>query len=153
MKTVIKLSTPSKDNLISVLDHLFKSGKSDFIVFSTFFSDIENEISDMVFKNDGKIVFLKSYKKGTTDSLLSIRGSLTERFLVVYSDKICKFNIREVEKSHHNSTLLSTLLCCEDKTVGAFFETEIFDYMTDKNHFEREVIPRIFEDDEVQIYK
>ena len=149
MKTVIKLKNPSSESLLSILEHLLKNGQSDFFVFSTFFYGVQDEISNKVLSSGGKIVFLKSYQESTRSSLMNIRGSLTERFLIVYSEEICKFDIKNAEKQHKSSTLLSTLLSNEIKTVGAIFETEIFDYMAEEKHFEREIIPRVFEDGEV----
>lgn len=151
MKAIIKLKNPSKERITSVLTHLLKYGYTDFIVFSSFYKDIENEISEKIWQDGAKIVFLKSYGQGTEDCLLNIKGSLTDRFLLVYNDEICQFDLKKSLNSHHNSTMTATILFYENKTAGVFFETEIFDYMTLGKHFEREVIPRIFEDDEVQI--
>ena len=99
-----------------------------------------------------KIVFLKSYGQGTQDCLMNIKGSLTDRFFLAYGDEICNFDLKELANQHKNSTETVTLLYFENKTVGAFFETEIFDYMEGNNHFEREVIPRVFEDGEVRVF-
>ena len=151
MKVIVKLNNNSKENLEKTVNHLFCCGYLDLIVFTSD-SLLSSEIFEKSFGLGAKIVTLKSIEEGTFDILLNVKGSLTEGFLVVYSTEITKFNLKEVEKSHRNSTLLSTLLVSQNKTVAAFFETEIFDYMEEKKHFEREVIPRVFEDGEVQIY-
>lgn len=152
MKAIIKLKNPSKERLLKAINHLLKYGYSDFIVFSTFFRDIENEIREEMWQKDAKIVFLKSYNQSTEDCLLNIKGSLTDRFLLVYNDEICQFDLKNALNSHHNSTMTATILYAENKTTAVFFETEIFDYIPLAGNFEREVIPRIFEDHEVQIY-
>ena len=152
MKVIIKLRNPSKERIINVIEHHIKYGYTDFIVFSTFFTDIENEISERVWKEGGKIVFLKSYGQSTADSLLNIRGSLTDRFLLVYNDEICCFDLKNASNSHHNSTMTATIIYAKNRTTAVFFEPEIFDYLTREKSLEREVIPRIFEDHEVQIF-
>lgn len=153
MKAVIKLENPSSERLTKVLNRLLGFGYNDFVVLSTFYKDIENDISEKL-RNDGaKTVFLKSLEREDTyTSLLNIRGSLTDGFLIVYNDEISDFDLKSAYNFHKGSTKLATLLSTEKRTVGAFFESEIFDYMTSKKHFEREVIARIFEDDEAQIY-
>ncbi len=152
MKSIIKLKNPSKERLLAVLEHLLKHGYNDFIVFSTFFKDVENDICEIVWQSNAKIVFLKSYNQGTEDCLQNIKGSLTDSFFVVYNDEISEFDLKNAYNFHRAGTKLATLLSTEKRMVGAFFESEIFDYMTTKNHFEKEIIARIFEDDEVQIY-
>ena len=151
MKVVVKLNNNSKENLEKTITHLFDCGYLDLIVFT---SDnlLNSRILEKSFELGANIVTLKSIEEGTFDILINVKGSLIEGFLMVYSQEITKFNLKEVEKSHRNSTLLSTLLLSQNKTVAAFFETEIFDYMKKPRHFEREVIPRIFEDGEVQFY-
>ena len=151
MKVVVKLNNNSKENLEKTITHLFDCGYLDLIVFT---SDnlLNSRILEKSFELGANIVTLKSIEEGTFDILINVKGSLIEGFLMVYSHEITKFNLKDVEKSHRNSTLLSTLLLCQNKTVAAFFEPEIFDYMTKPRHFEKEVIPRIFEDGEVQLY-
>ncbi len=153
MKTIIKLKNLSSERLYKVLNHLLKFGYDDFIVMSTFYKDIENDIVEKIWHENAKIVFLAPIEsEGTYASLLNIRGSLLEGFLIIYNDEIDEFDLKIAYDFHRNSTLLATLLSTEKRMVGAFFESEIFDYMTEKKNFEREVIARIFEDHEAQIF-
>ncbi|MBQ8546502.1 MAG: hypothetical protein IJ437_06150 [Clostridia bacterium] len=153
MKTVIKLKNPSSERLNKVLNHLLKFGYDDFVVLSTFNKEIENNIAEKMWNDGAKIVFLAPIEtEDTYTSLLNIRGSLLDGFFLIYGEEIDTFDLKKAYDCHKNSTMLTTLLSTETKMIGAFFESEIFDYMSKKMNFEREVIARVFEDHEAQIY-
>ena len=152
MKVVVKYNGERIDELNEILLYLKGEGYDDFIIFSSFdasFSSLESEI----FKYEVRAAYVKTPNIiSTYDALKSIKGSLGESFLIVYSSEIEKFDLSDAHLYHKTTTELATLLSTEKITAGIFLEAEVFDYMIEPKHFEREVIKRIFEDGDASVY-
>ena len=153
MKVVVKYNGKSYDELNEILLFLKCEGYYDFIVFSEIDISGSCVLDSDIFKNEARVAFINTKTSVSTyDALNSIKGSLGEGFLIVYSLEIEKFDINDVYNYHKSSTNLATLLSTEKQMVGIFFEPEVFDYMTEPRHFEREILKSIFEDHEATIY-
>lgn len=153
MKVVVKYNGKSHDELNEMLLYLKGEGYNDFIIFSTIDISKSCILESDIFKYEANIAYITTNNPiSTYDALSSVRGSLGTRFLVVYSDEIEKFDLYKARKYHKSTTNLATLLSTEEKTAGIFFENEIFDYMIEPRHLEREILKRIFEDGEASIY-
>ena len=152
MKVVVKYNGESSEELNDILLYLKSEGYDDFIIFSSFdasYSALESEI----FKYEVNTAYVKAQNViSTYDALSSIKGSLGELFLIVYSSEIQKFDLSDALEYHKSTTELATLLSTEKLTAGIFLESEVFDYMIEPKHFEREILKRIFEDGDASVY-
>ena len=154
MKVVVKYNGTSYEELNEILMYLKGEGYDDFIVFSLIDISKSCVLDSDIFKYETKIAYISTLKPlSTYDALNSVKGSLSNGFLVVYSKEIEDFDLHYAYKYHKSTTELATLLSTEKITAGIFFENEVFDYMKEPKHFEREILKRIFEDHEASIYK
>ena len=143
MKIIILECTGSKE----IINHFAKYGFSDVILFKNRNDRKETE-------REANITELNGFScEGTRDKLLKIKGSLEERFFVVYSNDITIFDINNIIKSHKGSQKIATLIEYKKALCAAFFEREVVDYMNCGKSLERDVLKRIGEEQELAIYK
>ncbi len=151
MKAVIKAD--NRKEIIKIIDFLLDEGYDDFIIFASVDNKEKHILENQLFVCDIKAVVISAIESHSTyDLLRTVKGSLSDTFLLAYSYEISSFDLEDALCYHKSSTKISTLLSTDKKTVGIILETEVFDYMIEPNHFEKSVIRRIFEDDEASIY-
>ena len=153
MKVVVKYNGKSCDELNKILLYLKCEGYYDFIVFSEVDISKNSVFDSEIFQNEVSVVYINvKAPLSTYEALNSIKGSLNDGFFIVYSQEIEKFDLIDALSYHKYSTNLATLLSTKEQTVGIFFEPEVFDYMQNARHFEKEILKSIFEDHEATIY-
>ena len=142
MKVVIL----SCENTDKIIEHFIAYGHNCFIVFSS----VDREYYLL---NGIDTVRVNGFsKESTRDKLMKIKGSLKERFFLVYSPTIIDFDLEKTEEFHKSHQCITTLIEKENKLCSAILETEIFDYLETTNDLEKETFVKIGQDTEIQIY-
>ena len=130
-----------------IMGHFIAYGYDDFILYGK---------SDKEYYgiNGIKVTEVAAQENETSrDKLLKIKGSLTERFVVVYSCGACELDLDELEREHKESQCTATIAIVENKMCAVVLEEEIFDYMSNTQSFERETLLRVGQDGELTLYK
>lgn len=150
MKVVIL----SVNNQREIIEHFISYGYDDFVVFNEKKEISENDI-EYYSLNGIRIVQIKRAEgEDTSFSLSKIKGSLTKRFFLVYSQDICSADIDAVLSIHKNSQVIATLVQInESKSFisAAIFEEEIFDYTSINKNLEKEILKELCQDMELTI--
>ena len=130
-----------------IIDHLIAYGYKDIIVYG-------KVNQDYYLLNDISVIQLNWIEnESTRDRLSKIKGSLENRFFVVYSESITQCDMEEIEAFHNKHQCLATLVEIDKCLAGAIFEPEIFDYLCIDTSLERGILQRIGQEGELQIYK
>ena len=138
------------NNEEKIINHFVKQGFFEFIVFNRSDTKAERELLEI----DGiSITFLNSFLcESSIDKLLKIKGSLNERFFAVYSNDIVCFDINQIIKKHKDSQKAVTLVEYNKRLCAALLESEAVDYFYGAKSFEKEVLLKIGEEQELEIY-
>ena len=129
----------------SVLDIFVASGYDDFIVFS----DLDVSYYSL---NGIKITKLNCNLGDTSAQRLEkIKGSLTGRFFLVYSQT--EGDLDSMVNFHREHQGILTLAHEKKVLSCAILEPEIFDYFDTSLSLEKEIFLKVAIDGEMQIYK
>ena len=136
------------EGTVAAVNHLVAYGYTEIIIFSRGITAIDVDYYRL---NDINITVVEDFPQGKTeDKLLKIKGSLTEKFLIVYSGDICFFDLDESLKNHNQKQATATLIQKSAHMCAAICEREVFDYLTKENeNFERELLLKIGQDGEL----
>ena len=137
-----------------IIEHFISYGYDDFIVFKG-----KEKISEKDMKyysiNGIRIIQLeRGVGEDTSFSLCKIRGSLTKRFFLVYSQDICFTDIDRALAIHKSSQVIATLIQINGNKSfisAAVFEDELFDYVCLNKKLEREILKELCQDMELTI--
>ena len=129
-----------------IMGHFIAYGYDDFILYGK----TDKEYYGI---NGIKVTEVAAQENETSrDKLLKIKGSLTERFVVVYSCNACELDLDELERQHKESQCTATIAIVENKLCAVVTETEIFDYMQAPQSFEIETLSSVAQDGELNLY-
>lgn len=143
MKTIVL----GREDSEKILEHFIAYGFTDFVVFS--------KAKDEYYSLNGiNVVSLNGFpNEGVGETLLKIRGSLSECFIIAYSQGICEFDLDEIKKFHRAHQCVATLVTQDKMMCACVLEPEIFDYLEGIQSFEREALLKIGQAGELQIFK
>ena len=143
MKVII-LDCQNKEEIIN---HFIAYGFDKLVVFGR-----EEKIGEHYRYNGIKVISVNSFStEGTAEKLLKIKGSLNERFVIVYSKRVCDFDLDELLACHMKSQCMVTLLQREKHLCAVVCEEETAEYVASCMSFEKETILRIGEEAELQL--
>ena len=130
-----------------IIEHLIAYGYDSFIIFR----EIETEYYRL---NGVSITILNNVQlENTREIICKIRGSLKERFIIIYSSDILEIDLDGLYAFHHRHQCVATLINSNCKLSGALLESEIFDYLENPCSFEKEALLKAGQDGEIRIYK
>lgn len=144
MKVII-LECTEKEKIIN---HFIAYGFDSIVTFG---SRVEQEYYKL---NGIKLICVNSFfGESTSEKLMKIRGSLNERFIIVYSSGICDFDLDELKSCHINSQCIATLLHRENRLCAVMCEEEVSDYLVKGVSFEKEILLAIGECCEINTFE
>ena len=88
--------------------------------------------------------------EGGSQRLQKIRGSLKNRFFVAYAP--VDVDLASVEKRHSQGQGTVTVIEQDKRMVAAILEPEVFDYMDSFVSLEKDVLPSVGNDGDLQVY-
>ena len=143
----MKVIVLDREGVEEIIAHFIAYGYTDFIVYT----NVDKSYYELNGIDVIQIVGFGLESNG--DKLTKIKGSLKERFFLVYSSEITDFVINEIEIYHKQKQGLTTIVEANKRLIGILAEPEIFDYIESTYSFEREVLLRVGQDGELEIYK
>ena len=150
MKVVIL----SVENQEEIIEHFISYGYDDFIVFKNKEGIVKGSINYYSLNGINITLLERGAGEQTSFSLCKIKGSLTKRFFLVYSNDICNVDIDRVVSIHKSSQLICTLVQINESKsfiTASLFEEEIFDYISLNKNFERDILKELCQDMELTI--
>ena len=137
------------EDIIEILNHLVAYGYEEIVIFSR--EDIGIERSYFVL-NDISVTVLASFAgENTKNKLYKIKGSLCERFLLVYSKEITLYDLEAVVEHHLKSQGVATILQKNKRLCAVLCEEEVFEYLEKSATFEKDALLRACQDMEITL--
>ena len=129
----MKVIVFATDKLEKIVNYFISYDFNDI----TIFSQEENSLDlDYYRLNEIKVNVLKGFnQEKTVERLSKIKGSITERFLIVYSDDICNYDLDLILNQHFETQKTITAIQSKNKLIALACENEIYDYFSISNLF------------------
>ncbi|MBO5312583.1 MAG: hypothetical protein J6B29_01320 [Clostridia bacterium] len=152
----MKVIILSKNEIKEIIEHFISYGQNDFIVFEEGKSVFGDEDYTYYRLNGVNVVSIQAFPfEGAFSKLSKIKGSINGRLAVVYSSAICDYDIDSLLIFHNSHQGIATLVEEKEKRIisSVIFEQEVLDYFHLGNNLEREILKRIGQDCEMEIYR
>ncbi|MBQ7907494.1 MAG: hypothetical protein IJ309_05910 [Clostridia bacterium] len=155
MKAIINLKNPTKEQVEKIIEHFVAYDIDDFILYVTYPQYIIDGKDLLYYITNGiKITCVNDNgKESTAIKLINLKGSLEEPFFVVYSSDACQIELDSLILSHKEQGSTATIGIANEKMVTVLFEPQVFDYISEEMSLEKDVLERIGQDLDLNVYK
>lgn len=155
MKVVINIANPKREEITKIIEHFVAYDINSFILFVSYPQYVITRGDLFYYTTNGIDVTCvnDNSKESTVSKLKNIRGSLEDSFFIVYSKNASLLELDELILSHKENDSVATLGICGKKMVACLLENEVFDYISGEMSFEKEILERIGQDQELNIFE
>lgn len=145
----MKLIIFTKEEIEKIINYFVAYDFSDFTVFLNESKELNHEYYKL---NDINVTVLNGFScEKTVERLKKIKGSVKDKFVIVYSNDICYFDFDSLINFHNDSQKTVTILQINNKLSSIICENEVFDYFHLSDMFECDIIKRLGEEGEIAL--
>ena len=138
-------------NTEEIVNHFIAYGFDSFVIFG---KNITKAALKYYSLNGIEIIMLNSMQnQSTKEKLTNIKGSLNESFIIAYSCSVCDFDLDKIKKYHRKGQCTATAVQSQKKLCALMCDCEIFDFFDNTVSFEADVILKLGENNELNIYQ
>lgn len=155
MKAVINITNPKREEIAKIIEHFVAYDIYSFILFVSYPQYVITRKDLFYYTTNGIDITCvnDNSKESTSSKLKNIRGSLEDAFFLVYSENVSFLELDELILSHKENDSVATLGIYDKKMVACLLENEVFDYISGEMSFEKEILERIGQDEELNLFE